>query len=113
MIDSTEFGSITVEGRTYYSDVLVDWNGRVEEVKLRTRHLFDEPEFSKIKDRRPEILIVGTGQSGLVEVSERVRKMCDKFGIELKEAPSKEAIELFNEALRKEKKVIAFIHVTC
>ena len=113
MIDSTEFGSITVGGRTYYSDVLIDWNGRVEEVKLQTRHLFDEPDFSKIKERRPEILIVGTGQSGLVEVSEKVKKTCEELGIELKEAPSKEAIELFNEALREGKKAIAFIHVTC
>ena len=113
MIDSTEFGSVTIDGKTYYSDVLVYWNGKVEEIKLKTRHLFDEPEFEKVKREKPEILIVGTGQGGLAEVSERVRGMCKELGIELKEAPSKEAIKLFNTALEKGKRVIAFIHVTC
>ena len=113
MIDSTEFGSITIKGRTYYSDVFIDWNGKVEEVKLQTRHLFDVPEFERIKERKPEILVVGTGQAGLAEVSDRVRKICKELGIELKEAPSKEAIKLFNEAVKEGKRVIAFIHVTC
>jgi hypothetical protein len=114
MIDSTEFGSITVEGKTYHSDnFIVSWDGEVRKIHTVVRHLFGNSELNEVLKKEPELIIVGTGVSGLLEVSEEVRKTCEEKGIELVEMLSKEAIQKFNDALKQGKKVVGFIHATC
>jgi hypothetical protein len=41
-IDSTEFGSITIDGKKYEHDVILDWTGRVDKGWLHTIHLIDK-----------------------------------------------------------------------
>ena len=113
MIDSTEFGSIRIDGKTYYSDVIVYWDGEVKEIRVSVRHLFGLPEFELIREKKPEVLIIGKGQYGLLKTDEEVKDLCEKEGIEFFEFNSKEAIEKFNDFLREGKRVVAFIHVTC
>jgi hypothetical protein len=113
IINSTEFGSITVDGKTYYNDIIITWNNEVKEVHLTVRHYFGLTEFNRILSKKPDLLIVGTGDSDLCKVSDEVRKLCRERGIELLQMISRKAIEKFNETFNQEKKVVAFIHVTC
>ena len=113
VINSTKFGSITVNGKTYYDDVIVTWDDEVKEIHLNIRHLFGLPEFNQIASKKPDVLIIGTGDSGLLRVSEDIKRLCKERGIELTEMTSKGAIEKFNEIFNQGKKVVAFIHVTC
>jgi len=112
VINSIKFGSITIDGKTYHEDVIVTWDNEVKEIHLGIRHLFGLPEFIQIGSK-PDLLIVGAGDSDLCNVSDEVRKLCKEGGIELIEMPSRRAIERFNEAFNQGKKVAAFIHVTC
>ncbi len=113
MIDSTEFGLVVVNGKIYRSDVLVFWDGEVKKLEVSVRHLFGMPEFREVEKRRPEVLIIGNGQYGLLEVSREVIDACDREGIKFFKMNSKEAIKKFNEILREGRRVVAFIHVTC
>jgi hypothetical protein len=114
MIDSTEFGSITVDGKTYHSDnFIVSWDGEVRKVHTAIRHLLGKSELDEVLKKEPELIVIGTGVSGLLEVSEEVRNTCKEKGIELVEMLSKEVIKKFNDALKQGKRVVGFIHVTC
>ena len=112
-IDSTEFGSITIDGETYRNDVVVFWDGQVHEIRTYLRHVFGEPELKEILIKGPELIVIGTGDSGLLKVSEEVKRKCEQNAIELLYDISKKAIVKFNENVVKGKRVIAFIHVTC
>jgi hypothetical protein len=112
-IDSYEFGSITIDGKAFHEDVIVFWDGEVKEVKTKARHVFGLQEFKKVMEKRPELIIVGTGYSGLCKVSDEVKKKVGIKDLRLIELPSEEATKKFNEAFRQKKKVSAFIHLTC
>jgi hypothetical protein len=114
-IDSTKFGSITIDGKSHYDEdnYIVSWDGEITGLHTAQRHLFDKPELEIILKNNPEIIIVGTGDSGLLKVSEEVKVKCKQNAIELVYDISRKAIVKFNENVTKGKKVIAFIHVTC
>lgn len=113
MIDSTEFGSIIVDGKKYEHDIVIDYKGNVKKGWLQTRHLVAEKEFSDFLKEYPEIIIIGNGQHGEVEVSDEFIRLAEEKGIEviIKETPK--AIKKFNELIKAGKKVIVYIHVTC
>ena len=113
MIDSTEFGSITIDGKKYEYDVVVSYDGKIRKGWLQTRHLIDKKEFSDFVKEKPEIIIIGNGQYGDCGVSDDFVKLAEEKGIEviIKETP--DAIKKFNELVETGKKVIAYIHVTC
>jgi len=109
------FGSITIDGKTYDEEdnYIVSWDGEITGLHTAERHVFGRPELEMILKKNPEMVIVGTGDSGLLRISEEVRKLCRDKRIELVEMISKVAIRKFNDAFNQEKKVAAFIHVTC
>jgi hypothetical protein len=113
IINSTEFGSITIDNKTYYSDIIVTWDKEVKEIHLTVRHLFGLPEFNRIVSKKPDILIIGTGDSGLCEISDELRELCRKRKIDLIIMTSRKAMEKFNEVFNQGRKVAAFIHITC
>jgi len=114
IIDSTKFGSVTINGRTYCEEdnYIVFWDGEITGLHSAQRYLFGKLELMRIL-KNPEIIIVGTGDSGLLRVSEEVRRLCLEKKIELIEMVSKQAIEKFNETFNQGGKVVAFIHLTC
>lgn len=58
-IDSTEFGSITIEGKRYSHDVVVSYKGKIEKGWLQTRHLINEKEFLEFLKEDPEVIVIG------------------------------------------------------
>jgi hypothetical protein len=112
-INSAEFGYITVDDKTYSSDVFIYWNGKVENAEIDVRHLLTLKQAKKTLDKKPEILLVGSGEDGYFEVSDEVMHVCQNKKIQLIVMPTPEAIKKFNELIDKNKKIIAFIHVTC
>lgn len=116
-IDSTSFGSITVDGDTYKYDILIRLNGQVEkrEKKLSkelygTSHKISLEEAKYIYEDGTEKIIIGTGQTGFVTLSEEAEDFFrgKKCGIEL--LPTPWAIERWNEL---EGRITSMFHVTC
>lgn len=116
-IDSTSFGSIMVEGETYKHDILIRLDGRVEmrEKQLSkalygTSHKISLEEAKHIYEEGTEKIIIGTGQTGFVELSEEAEDFFreKRCGIEL--FPTPWAIERWNEV---EGRIAAMFHITC
>ena len=113
MIDSTAFGSITIDGKTYESDVAVTWEWKVKEARTEARHLVGKVDFLKLLFERPDMVVIGTGQSGEMKVSEEVRKFAKETKMRLLSQPTPEAVKTFNNLAGKGKHVTAYMHVTC
>jgi hypothetical protein len=113
LINSTEFGSITIDGKIYYTDVIVSWDGEIKEARTFARHFFDSNEFEQLMRKNPEVIVIGTGDSGYLKVSDEARKLCKQRNVEIIDIVSKKAIEKVNENLKRGKRVIGFIHITC
>lgn len=116
-IDSTSFGSITVDGNTYKYDILIRLNGQVEKREkglskelYGTSHKISLEEAKYIYEEGTEKLIIGTGQTGFVKLSEEAETFFreNKCGVEL--LPTPWAIERWNEL---EGRITAMFHITC
>jgi len=109
-IDSTYFGSVVIDGRKFDTDMVVCWDGDLRE--RQKSHVFEKREFEDLMMKDPEVIIIGTGQSGLVKVDPSTDIAAKLGGIDIIVAKTPIAIQEFNKLVKK-KKAIAVIHVTC
>ena len=109
IINKTSFKSITIDSKTYDHDVWVFADGSIKE--RNRNHEFTIEEFQIITRDNPEILIIGTGQYGVVKIREEVFKAAKKRGIELVIDKTPVAIKRFNEI--KGKRIAGAFHTTC
>jgi hypothetical protein len=116
-IDRTTFGSITIDGEVYSRDVLIRLGGKLKKRKKKlskavygTSHKISLDEAKHVYEKGAERLIVGSGQYGMVRLSEEAAGYFEKKGCEVDVLPTKEAIEAWNEAKGD---VIGLFHITC
>lgn len=112
-IESYRFGAINIDGVEYKSDVVVTPEGvfpnwwRIEGHKL---HFEDIEQF--LSKSVIDILVVGTGASGVMKVTEELLRELKARGIEVIALPSGEACEVYNR-LKDQKRVMGVFHLTC
>ncbi|MEK7737808.1 MAG: MTH938/NDUFAF3 family protein [Pseudomonadota bacterium] len=116
-IDSTEFGSITIDGKRIEHDVLIRLSGEVEKRKKKlskavygTSHIVSLAEAEYLYEKRTEGLIVGAGQNGMVELSDEAAEYFRKKQVAVDLLPTPDAIAHWNKAHGS---VIGLFHVTC
>jgi len=116
--DSSSFGEVVIDGRGY-GDVLVVGNEVEERNDLRLNqelgsdHLIGEWEVKKLLSNQPEIVIIGAGTGGALQVTPEIRKRFKKAKVELIILTTPRAIEEYNGLVGMDKKVNALIHSTC
>jgi hypothetical protein len=116
-IDGTEFGSITIAGQRIEHDVLIRLSGEVKKRKKKlskavygTSHTVSLAEAEHVCENGAERLIVGTGQNGMVRLSEEAADFLAARQVQVSLAPTPEAIAQWNRAKGA---VIGLFHVTC
>lgn len=106
------FGKITVDGKTYASDVII-YPGRVDPSWWRKEgHYLQPADLGDVVASRPDIVIIGTGYSGVMQVPAGTVEFLSSKGIEVRVMRTEKAVEAFNEE-EKGKTVIAALHLTC
>jgi hypothetical protein len=118
-IDSTEFGSITINGTTYTHDILIRLSGEVVKRKKKlskkyygTSHIISQEEAEFIYEKGCDTLVVGAGQYGNVKLSPEASEFFGKHGCRVILSPTPAAIETYNKT-RGKAKAIGLFHVTC
>jgi len=112
MIDSYDFGRIVINGKRYNSDLIV-FPDKVRDGWWRKEgHRLHVEDLKDVLEAKPEVLVVGTGYSGLMRVPHETRKYVESEGIELIAQNTAEACETLNR-LVKSRKVVAALHLTC
>ncbi len=111
-IDSYLFGQIVINGKKYTSDVII-FPDRVQDDWWRDEsHELALKDMSGSLNDTPEILLVGTGASGLMRVLPEVERAAEARNIHLIVQPTGEACETYNQ-LYQTQRVVAALHLTC
>ena len=117
IIESTSFGSITIEGEKYKHDVIIRVDGRVEKRKKKlskkvygTSHKLSIQVARHVYQVGAKKLIFGTGQYGRAELAEDTIEFFKQKGCQVQLSPTPEAIDAWNKA---QGAVIGLFHVTC
>ena len=111
-IDSYRFGQVVVDGEQYTSDVII-FPDRVRSDWFRKAgHQLRLEDIVEVIAEEPEVLVVGTGASGLMKVLPEVAQMAEAQGITLITEPTENACNTYNQ-LSRSKRVVAALHITC
>jgi len=112
MIESYSFGRITIDDKTYKSDIII-LPGRIQSSWWRkTGHRLCLEDLSGVDFRDVEAFIIGTGAMGLMKVDREVRDFIAGKHIELLIEKTNEAVRAYN-AISAKKKTAAALHLTC
>jgi len=112
VIESYEFGRIVIKGKRYTTDVII-YPDHVEDNWWREEgHSLSAVDLWAIVQAEPEVLVVGTGRSGLMRVLPETEEYLRKQGIRLIAERTTEAVRIYNQ-LYKLTKVVAALHLTC
>lgn len=116
-IDSTSFGDITIDGRTYDHDVIIRLNGDIVKRKKKlskklygTSHVVSKDEAEFVFEKGCGLLVLGSGQEGNVRLSPEAEAWFARKGCKVVIQPTPGALRVFNEARGKK---IGLFHVTC
>ena len=116
-IDSTQFGSITIEGSKIEHDVLICLSGKIKKRKKKlskavfgTSHTISLEEAEYIFETGTEQLIIGSGQYGLVKLSKEASAYFKEQHVRVDLWPTPKAIDQWNKAKGS---TVGLFHVTC
>lgn len=111
-IDRYSFGKITIDSKTYISDVII-YPDRVDSSWWRKEgHYLQVADLTDVINATPDVLIIGTGNSGAMVVPEETIRHIKSKGIDVQIEKTEKAVEIFN-SLKDNKKVVAALHLTC
>lgn len=116
--DSSSFGEVLINGKAY-GGVLVVGNQVEErddprlEREVGSDHLVGGWEVKRLLSNEPEVVIIGSGVSGVLRVQPQIREQFKKAKVELLVLTTPRAIEEYNSLVEMGKKVNALIHTTC
>jgi hypothetical protein len=116
-IMNTGFGYITVEDTELEYDILIRLSGRIKKRKKKlskavygTSHTISLDEAKYVYEDGAKHLIIGSGQQGMVKLSEEAATFFEKAGCKVDLLPTPKAVKRWNEA---KDDVIGLFHVTC
>ena len=112
-IDTYSFGSMTVDGKTYTADIIVFPDHIQSNWWRREGHSLAMEDLEDVVAVKPDILIVGTGASGIMKISAETRQVLKEKNIKLFDQPTDKAYRLFNSYQNKKEKVTGAFHLTC
>lgn len=112
MIEHYEFGRFIVDGKLHQSNIFL-LGSEVKEARYLPGHQLKLDDILPLVDYKPEVIIIGTGSSGVMGVQKEISDYIEKRGIKLIVEKTGKACQTYNALLKKGKRVAAFLHNTC
>ncbi len=116
-IDNTSFGSVTIEGMIFDHDVFINLKGDVNKRKKKlskkhygTSHIISLEEAKYIYEEGTEKILIGSGQTGMVRLSDESSEFFDQKKCNVFIIPIGVAVEKWNKETGS---VIGLFHITC
>ena len=114
MIESSAFGRMAIDGRTYTSDLFIFPDGRVQEGWWRRRgHALGVSDIRALVDDSPELIVAGTGTSGRMRPEADLLPFLEKKSIAFIAEPTPRAVDIYNQKRTAGLTVAACFHLTC
>lgn len=112
-IDSYKFGGVSVDGHRYDRDVIITPDGVLEHWRRREGHSLNMDDLTAALAAKPEVIVIGTGYYGKMEVPPETRAGLEHKGITVISADTRRAVDEFNQLQRDCARVVAALHLTC
>ena len=112
-IESFSFGSITIDGVHYGSDLLLLPPRVVSSWWRREGHRLVVDDLAQVLAYHPDSLIVGCGVSSMMRVPGSAVGDMESAGIRIEILPTPVAVDRFNRLMDTGEKAAAALHLTC
>lgn len=113
-IDNYKFGRITIDGNDFTNDVIIFPHQVKSNWWRKEGHNLYLEDLEEVVNEKPEILIIGKGAYGRMQVRKKVKEKLKEKGInEVIDLETAEACEKFNNLVNTGKNVVAALHLTC
>lgn len=112
MINSYDFGRIVIDGNAFTTDVIIFSDRVMEDWWRKDGHVLHIADIESAVEENPEVLIIGTGKYGILNVLPQTREYIESKGIELIVELTERACEIYNR-ISQDRKVVAALHLTC
>ena len=112
MIEDYHFGEVKVSGQRYQSDVII-YPDHIDDHWWRKQgHRLELEDIKKVVEMRPDVIVIGTGNFGLMQVEKNTLEQLRKMNIQVIILPTVKACQEYNK-IYSQKKVVACLHLTC
>lgn len=112
-IDSYDFGSIVINGKTHKSDIIVSSDKLKPNWRRKEGHSLAVEDIQDIINQKPEIIVIGMGYNGIMDVPLETKKYIESLGIKVITQKTTEAVNTYNKLLKDGRKLIGAFHLTC
>jgi hypothetical protein len=112
VIESYEFGRIVIKGKKYTADVIIYPDHMEDNWWREEGHSLSPVDLWAVVQAKPEVLVVGTGYSGLMRIPPETEEYLLEQGIRLIAERTTEAVRIYNQ-LCQSTRVVAALHLTC
>lgn len=108
-----DFGKLQIGGRYYTSDLIILPDAIRDHWWREEGHSLHANDLSEVVAARPEVVVIGTGYYGRMQVPGATVAFLEDRGIRVRAMKSREAVEEFNRLQRESARVVAALHLTC
>ncbi len=116
-IDSYSFGKIVIEGKAYSKDVLILPYRVISPWWREEGHSLCREDLTEVISAAPEVIVIGTGDMGAMDVPENAVRYLEAKNIEVIIMKTGAAVEEFNRLSEINKTspwlAVAAFHLTC
>jgi len=113
MVEHYEFGKIKIDGKEYVNDILILKDGSVKEWGRIEGHKLAVKDIEALIRERPQSIVIGTGEGGVMQVPQEVVKSVINKGIDMVVEKTPAATQKYNDMLKEGVIVSAGLHLTC
>jgi len=111
-IEDYRFGRIKVDGEAYGKDLIIRPDGVNAGWWRSAGHSVTLDDLAVALEAKPEVLVIGQGTFGRMQVPAGTRSHLEAAGIEVIAQPTGEACDTYNR-LCGQRRVVAALHLTC
>ncbi|MGD8913750.1 MAG: MTH938/NDUFAF3 family protein [Candidatus Thiodiazotropha sp.] len=112
-IDHYTFGRISISGREYDADIIIFPDHVQERWHRRQGHRLAPEDLETVIAETPQLLVIGTGYFGRMQVPEETLARLQAEGIEVRVSKTSEAVDEFNRLQKDNANIIIALHLTC
>jgi hypothetical protein len=112
-ITEYEFGRIAIEDKSYTSDVIIAPEQVIDSWWRKQGHNLQIEDLDDVVNAQPDMLIIGTGYYGRMQVPDETKRYLEERGIKVLQAKTGDAVTEFNRLQKEYARIVAALHLTC
>jgi hypothetical protein len=109
-IEEYSFGKIIIENDTYVNDIILLGRDIKPDWRRKTGHSLTKEDLKDVIEYEPELLIIGTGSYGMMDVPADLQK---ELNFKIIAFSTEKAVSIYNHEINKDEKIAGVFHLTC